>query len=263
MTRPAIDLIHLVWAPLGPDPLRRFISSYLSHPAGAEHRLVLALNGFGDTDRAPWDAVLSGVEHQRVEVPQPEQDLTAYRHVALAGPASRLCFTNSYAEVLADGWLGALSDALDAPGVGLAGATGTWESTFSAAPVWLKPRRLRDFGRFPNPHVRTSSFMLDRELMLGLDWPDVGQDKLAALRLENGRHNITRQVAGRGFATVVVGRDGRAYLPEEWPESATFRAGGQRNLLVADNRTAEYERADPRRRAELARFAWGTSAVGA
>jgi len=55
----------------------------------------------------------------------------------------------------------------------------------------------------------------------------------------------------------VAGRDGRVYGSEEWPASRTFRSGEQDNLLVADNRTEQYHAADPTRRGELARFAWG------
>jgi hypothetical protein len=56
---------------------------------------------------------------------------------------------------------------------------------------------------------------------------------------------------------VVAGRDGRVFDVPGWPRSATFRAGDQANLLVADNRTDDWERATPERRAELTRMAWG------
>ena len=57
---------------------------------------------------------------------------------------------------------------------------------------------------------------------------------------------------------MVVGRDGRSYERDRWRESATFRSGGQRNLLIADNRTAQYEQADPAFKRRLEQMAWGT-----
>jgi hypothetical protein len=256
-----VDLVHLVWAPLGIEPFERFVSSYRAHPAGLEHRLVLVFKEFGDARRsAAWDALAEQVAHRRVDMPDPALDLAAYRRVAVGSDAARLCFTNSAAVVLADGWLAALDSALAAPGVGMAGATGSWESTYTSAPIWLRPFRRRHFGPFPNPHLRTNAFMLDRDLMLDLDWPDVGTDKLAALRLENGRRSISRQVVERGLSLVVAGRDGRVYEEPEWPASGTFRSGAQANLLVGDNRTDQFRDANPARRRELARFAWGTAA---
>jgi hypothetical protein len=73
---------------------------------------------------------------------------------------------------------------------------------------------------------------------------------------------LTRQVQSLGLETLVVGRDGRAYPPEQWPASATFRSGGQVNLLVADRRTREYAEAPPELRAQLERLAWGPSGSG-
>jgi len=91
-----------------------------------------------------------------------------------------------------------------------------------------------------------------------LDWP-LPRRKRQAWRLESGRHGITRQILVRGLAAVVVGRDGVAYPPERWRESATFRSGGQANALFADNRTRQYEHASPALRATLERMCWGTA----
>lgn len=256
-----IELVHLVWAPLGPEPFARFLASYRALPAGADHRLTLVFKEFGEgVDRTPWERLAAEVDHRGVEMPAPALDLDAYRHVARRSDAQRLCFLNSEAVVLAAGWLAALDAALDRPGVGAAGATGSWESTYSAAPFWLKPLRRRRFGPFPNPHLRTNAFMLERALMLDLDWPAVGLDKVAALAIENGRDGIGPQIVRHGLETVVVGRDGRSYEPSRWPASGTFRSGTQANLLVGDNRTAQYRDADPALRRRLARMAWGKAA---
>jgi hypothetical protein len=116
--------------------------------------------------------------------------------------------------------------------------------------------RMRSFVPFPNPHVRTNAFMIERSLMLSLEWPAV-RTKTSAWKLENGRPSVTRQVWARDLEALVVGRDGRAFQPPSWPESRTFRSGDQDNLLVADNRTREYAEAPPERRRWLAGLAWG------
>jgi hypothetical protein len=257
-----IELVHLVWAPLGPEPFERFLGSYRRLAAGADHRLTLVFKQFGGgVDRAPWERLAATVDHRSVEMAEPALDLDAYRRVAHASEARRLCFLNSEAVVLAAGWLATLDAALDQPDVGAVGATGSWESTYTAAPIWLKPLRRRRFGPFPNPHLRTNAFMLERQLMLELEWPEVGLDKVAALALENGRDGIASQIARRGLRTVVVGRDGRSYDAPGWPASGTFRSGAQANLLVGDNRTAQYRDADPALRRRLAQMAWGDGAA--
>jgi hypothetical protein len=265
-----IALVHLVWAPLGPRPLREFLSSYHAHPAGAEHELAVVLNGAtadraGRSSREALLAELAGTTHRLIELEQPVLDLAAYGQAARRLEHERVCFVNSYSVVLADGWLGELSRALEEPGVGLAGASASWESQAE----WLRGRVMHwplqlatlrrargDYPRFPNPHVRTTGFATERESLLEMGLDSV-RNKRSAYLLESGRESITRRVQDRGLRAVVVGRDGRAYDVEEWPASRTFRSGEQENLLVADNQTGAYLTASPRLRRRLRRDSWG------
>ncbi|MFI5004962.1 MAG: hypothetical protein ACHQE6_08105 [Solirubrobacterales bacterium] len=261
-----IGLVHLVWAPLGPEPLREFLRSYRAHPAGAEHELVVVLNGGAHADLL---AELRDVEHRLIVLERPALDLPAYGLAAGQLEHERLCFLNSYSTILTDGWLGLLARALDDPGVGLVGATASWESQaewIRGRPVYWPyqlaglPGARRDYPRFPNPHIRTTAFMLERPLLLEMGL-ERAADKRATYLLESGRRSITRQIMERDLRPVVVGRDGRPHELEEWPRSATYRAGGQENLLVADNRTRDWERASPRLRRRLSRDAWGAAAM--
>jgi hypothetical protein len=149
--------------------------------------------------------------------------------------------------------------------VGLVGATGSYESQAELmrgrARYWpLQLARLaqarRDYPRFPNPHVRTSTFMLERTLLAGMGL-ERATDKRAAYLLESGPRSITRLVQEQGLRAVIAGRDGLLYDVEEWAESRTFRSGEQQNLLVADNQTRDYQTASVRRRRRLAKDTWG------
>jgi hypothetical protein len=60
-------------------------------------------------------------------------DLGAYRTAAERLLADRYCFLNSFSRLLVPGWLGHLHAGLTEPGVGLAGATGSWGSIRSYA----------------------------------------------------------------------------------------------------------------------------------
>jgi hypothetical protein len=58
-------------------------------------------------------------------------DLAAYMVAVKRTPAECYCFVNSHSVALAENWLGALQRALEAPGVGLVGASGSWGSVRS------------------------------------------------------------------------------------------------------------------------------------
>jgi hypothetical protein len=271
MTRLAV--VYLAWGPAGIEPVHAFAESYRHHAAGADHELLVALKSVADP--APVRDAFASVEHRELEVSGDVLDLGTYRQVADREDAARLCFLNTTAEVLHAGWLGLLDGALDGDDVGLAGASGSWETPRSGvAPHGLStvravrhaigsrvtwPLRARRFPSFPNPHVRTNAFVLERDLIRDLDWPAVTR-KQAAWSLESGRRSITRQVHERGLRAVVAGRDGRVYLPAEWAGSATFRASEQENLLVADRRTRDFADAGPEERRAQTLAAWGARA---
>lgn len=277
----ALGVVHLVWAPLGLEPVRSFLRSYRAHPPGIAHELVIVLNGAPSeaSGTTPSGAVLSretlltelaGVEHRLIVLDRPALDLAAYGTAARELSHRRLCFLNSYSVILADGWLAVLAQALDGPGTGLAGATASWESQSR----WVRGRvrhwpyqllRLRsarrDYPRFPNPHIRTTAFMVDRAVVLAMNL-DSARDKRDTYLLESGRRSVTRQVLERGLRAVVAGRDGQVYGVKDWAASRTYRSGCQDNLLVADRRTADWQNASPRLRRRLSRDAWGEHYVG-
>lgn len=252
-----ICVIYLIWAPAGRGALERFVASYREHDAGIPHRLLAVFKDFRDESEVEdRRASLDGLAHDETVAEPGLLDLGAYRAVAETVGEPRVCMLNTQSVVLADGWLAALAGELTRPETGLVGATGSWESHLSAAPRPLRPLRRRHFPGFPNPHVRTNAFMLDRELIADLQWP-VARRKRHAYVVESGARSLTRQVLDRGLRARVVGRDRRGYDPAEWPASRTFRAGAQENLLVADNRTRQYADAEPSERERLRRMAWG------
>lgn len=272
-----VGLVHLASGSLGPEPLAAFLRSYAEHDPGVEHDLLVVLNGVGSEAAAePFRALLADHPHGALKVPRLVSDLEAYRGAAEALERPLLCLTNARSVALAPAWLAKLTAKAALADVGAAAATGTWESHLTGASTPLRRgeegalrhavseagrramlrRYRRAFPPFPNPHLRTNAFAIRREVFLSLDWLEP-RSKFAAHALESGRDGMTRQLTGRGLRCVVVGRDGRDHGPDDWPRSATFRAGGQENLLVGDRRTRQYADAGPAERRRLAELAWG------
>lgn len=307
-----IAVVHLVWGPLGPRPLREFMDSYRRHPAGAEHDLVILLNGVAPADGADpaRDALLGelhGVPHRLIELERPLLDLAAYAQAAARLQHEHLCLLNSHSRLLCEGWLASLQAALHLPGVALAGATGSWTSMRSYAlrqlglpsayrRVWPdRGRVFREFHElhaertgappprgalarvhtalaladmtigfpsFPAPHIRTNAFLVPRRLLLGAFGGRLRR-KVDAHRLESGRRSLTALARLAGGRPLVVDRAGRAFEVAEWPDSETFWQADQAGLIVADNQTDTYRRADAARRLLLAQYAWGERAAPA
>lgn len=123
-------------------------------------------------------------------------------------------------------------------------------------------RQTAGFAPFPSPHLRTNGLLIERERWLSI-CRSAPRDKLAAHRMESGRHGFTARLRRQGLDAVVVGRDGRAHRSEQWPDSRTFWQADQENLLIGDNQTDSYRRGDALRRRVLSGYAWGLRAAPA
>lgn len=270
--------MYLAHAASGLASFRTFVESYHRHPAGVEHGLLVVYKGFGES-RDEHRQLLAGLSHREIDVPDRGYDVGSYREASRALESPYVCFLNSASEILSPNWLRMLFDHATRSEVGAAGATGSWESFLtnyeqSSRPPrdafvlerwtryvkrWLKLRRYRaDFFPAPNPHLRTNAFVIERTRWLSLA-PGRLASKEDLWRFESGKQSMTRQLLAQGLEVMVVGRDGVAYPKTQWPASSTFRGGDQRNLLVADNRTRQYDEADEAEKRRLASLAWASA----
>jgi len=299
-TRPRTAVVHLVRHANGLAPYEAFMASYERLEPGLDHELVLLCKGFADADSlAP---VLERAADHRpglVQLPDDGFDLGAYLATAGVLEHERVCFVNSFSEVLATGWLGMLDAALADGRAGAAGATGSWASNlefglylaglptaYSAALPGRRvahaamhelngttPAPMSDWvynvvktaqysprtARFPAIHLRTNAFLVDR-LLFGSLRIGRAATKWATYHLESGRRSITRQLIARGRPPVVVDRCGTSREPQNWHRGDVFWQAGQADLLVADKQTRSYASAPPHVRAILSGQAWGVHA---
>lgn len=273
-----ICVVHLVRKKNGIEPFRNFLDSYLSHPAGIEHELLILFKGFsGRADIGRFEKLLKNVSHTFLILSDFGFDLRPYFVAAEKSDCKYLCFLNSFSLIQDDGWLLKLYCHITKPGVGLVGATGSWGSicpgrltTKKTLPLWkklLRPlvwRAIRGYFRlyfdpFPNSHIRTNGFMVScdtmRKIRCGLLLT-----KMQAYRLESGKNSITRQVERMGLRAIVVGKDGVGYDKNEWDISNTFWRQAQTNLLISDNQTRKYDAEDGEHQSSWESFAWGRAA---
>lgn len=112
-----------------------------------------------------------------------------------------------------------------------------------------------DCGRYPNPHIRTNAFMIERSRLLSLKISSF-VTKRSVYRFEHGRRSLTKQILAQGLKPVVVDRSGNVYDISQWKLSSTFWTDEQENLIISDNRTLDYTQGDSRLRKKLENFAW-------
>jgi len=274
-----ICVAHLVRRVNDFAAFRAFLESYRSCPAGIAHQLLIIFKGFSrEAQLAPYDELLKDFSHQRAFVRDAGFDVRPYVKVARDYPYRFFAFLNSFSRVLVPGWLEAMYRHVRRPRVGIVGATGSHQSILadfqmlrfefrpSRSLLWRAAaigfRHARYFaltrGRFtgfPNYHVRTNGFLVSRDIMSKIRCGPV-LTKWDAYRFESGAAGMTPQIMAAGLTPLVVGADGVAYEPENWPDARTFWISRQENLLISDNQTRAYTNGSEALRDRLAFHAW-------
>lgn len=267
---------HLVRKGNDMEATRSFLDSYIRHPAGIAHDLLVVFKGFASPRECnEYDEMLDGIAHKRAYVRDFGFDIGAYRRVAAEHAYRYLVFLNSFSLIRQPGWLEIMYRHARQDGIGVVGATGSYQSLLTdfvmmrqragdaRVPHWHQTRRtLRylmsvrtRFPVFPNPHVRTNAFLIAAEVFRRIRCPSVFS-KWGAYRLESGTHGLTQQILDAGLKPVLVGRDGHAYEVPDWLASRTFWIAEQQNVLVDDKQTISYLSGPPERQELFSYTAW-------
>lgn len=258
-----------------------FFEAYRAHPPGCPHELIVIAKGWSEIEgRDMLERMAKEHAASIIDLPDDGYDWGAYMRLAPHLSHKWICFLNTHSRPLAAGWLNLMLKHVQSTGVGAVGATASWGTMI---PTWpsLKPRwewrllhypirlarnafifamNVRHFPYFPNPHLRSNAFLVRRKLFNEfVQIRDIPHNKRDAHRLESGKIGFTRYLINRGLTPLVVGLNGMSYEPLQWISSDTFRVPHQHNLLISDNQTMAYEKANQNLKRRLEISAWGQS----
>jgi hypothetical protein len=252
---PDVAVVYIAWGPVrkAPAPFYRFLETYCTYLSGINHRLYIIFKGF-DSAVACLKArkIFARVEHTPIFTGEEGFDIGAYFEAASQIPQEYICFLNTNSRINSHDWLKKLYVNLTLPGVGLVGATGSFEAS---------PHPAAENDGYPNAHIRSNGFMMRRSDFLSARRGRPLVTKEDAYLFESGLNGFTGTVLQRGQDVLVVGKNGRGYSPPFWPVSDTFRQGDQSNLLILDNRTEDFAQADIGTKQALFNLAWQSGQV--
>lgn len=231
------------------DAITPFAQSYKNQPAGIRHELYVVIKGFDkEHERQKAISTFQGLATKFFEFRDDSFDLGAFAEAATLIKEETVVFLNTFSIIRVSGWLFKLVLALQESGV-LAGSTASYER----CPVVSKAFP----SKFPNPHIRTNAFIVDRNFFLRAVEKRKFRTKSDAFDFESGPNSMTAVAISEGHAPVIAGANGESFSCQLWPRSGTFRVGRQSNLLVSDNQTDYFDRAKLVKRIALSHGAWG------
>ena len=229
--------------------IERFIDSYIKFEPGLEHKLYIVFKGFENED--DLSKILSLVEqipHEKIELGDRNFDIGAYISASKIVTEEKILFLNTHSEILRKDWLLNIAKHLDKENIALVGCTASLESLNI---------KYANIPKYPNAHIRTNAFMTYRELFITLTKGDVIIEKIDAFHFESGQNSLTNRIHTKGYKCVLAGANGVGYMQSRWSASQTFRLSSQRNLIIADNQTRNFEELSFVRKLFWTFGAWG------
>lgn len=245
-----IDVVYLAYynKELGYDisTVEKFLDTYNNRPAGMEHNLFVIAKNW--TDKALYEDLSELIKRnntQIIDLPDDGLDFGAYIRAARLLKNEYVLFLGSSMEILSDNWLAKLYKPFELDSkIQLVGPMGSWAKGLTE--------------KFPNPHIRTTSFLIKRELFLSYTltqkFPKIKDD---TWKMEHGTNSLSSYIASKGYKFVIVDSDGKIIQPEDWPESHTYFCMGESKLLMGDKWCRHYSTLDELHQLKTAMVEWG------
>lgn len=278
-----VSVIYLFYIPYGSLQLLNFINSYKSNNAGYYHDLVIVFKGMShETETQPFIEILN--EHKLqfsvLNYTGEGLDVNAYYWAATQMKNEYLFFLNTSSVLLAENWLLKFARNLSAD-IGIIGSTASWQSYYSTIFFtnkfgWKKNKSfvinfrkyklfIKNlcywrflFPSFPNPHIRTNAFIVNRIKYMSIK-PKIINTKFKAYLFESGKNNLTSRFLQMGLQVLVMDKYGNLYKSLDWKLSKTYWSFNQENLLVSDNQTENYQHASEEKKKTMSKIAWGNN----
>jgi hypothetical protein len=262
-------VVYLLYYPIAQKTLKEFIKSYKKYESGNNHELLICFKGFDSFYANKWKKKISiKFKFFKDYDDKNDYDIGSFFRVAKIYSDRLILFLNSYAYPNCNNWLKILIDNYENNSV--VGAHGSYGSISSQC-LSFKYKNLSIYQSikyglvhffycklFPNPHIRTSNFLIKAKDFLGLK-VDKNKfvKKIFTNYFESGRFGMSNQLLKKGFKLLIVNLENKKFNIHDWINSKTAFLKNQEKLVISDHRTREFDLLSEDKKKELINMNWG------
>ena len=122
-----------------------------------------------------------------------------------------------------------------------------------------KAKFIKNFNKFPNPHIRTSSFLIKGQILLDYMINRKINNKEDTWKIESGKDSLTNYFKIKKFNFYIVNSDGHKFDNKQWKLSKTFNYLDQSKSIISDKHTRKYLSLNEKDKYEVQIKTWGKS----
>ena len=232
------------------DSLIDFKLNYLKFHSGYSHELLICFKLLNENDLKMIKKHLDGIDYISFidDETKNDYDFGSYKRVALRYRERDIFFINSHSYPICEKWLQKLMKYKDENT--LIGTSASNESLINSTSLkkpykifsylFKKLRLKKAFNKFPNPHIRTSSFLIKGQILLDYMINKEINNKEDTWRIESGKDSLTNYFEINKFDFFVVNSDGHKFQKNQWMFSETFNYLDQTKSIISDKHTRKY-----------------------
>ena len=285
-----IDVIYLArgvdW---GLNAAKTFIESYKKHPAGYPHHLIIAAKAWNTMPEEYQELKRLAEELNAIVIDLPDDgfEFTAYYRCALNLHSDFILCMTSSSVIQADNWLEKFAQKInDNKLLKMIGTCGSWAPTPKYDMIeWSQLKKQytkkdlkyyydkylykikcllqyikykNQFSNFPNYHIRTNAFIIDRNLYIEyFNQKHKPKTKMDCYCYESGKFSLTNYICSNNYKLGILGKDNILYNKKDWNKSRTFCAQDTSNIIIRDKYDTYFKNLSSIKRCIYEKIIWG------
>ena len=234
--------------------IEKFIENYKKYKSGIDHSLLICFKKLKEKDILLIKKYLEKIDHALFVDPIEinDFDFGSYKRVAQLYHNKRILFLNSHSYPICNNWLSMLINSNNINS--LVGTSASNESIFDAIKLKKKYKIFsylikkfflkKKFHSFPNPHIRTSSFLIYGQLLLDYMIDKKIKTKENAWEIESGKKSLTNYFKEKNYPIYIVNSEGKKFTEINWMYSETYCYSNQSKSIISDKHTRKYDALD-------------------
>lgn len=251
-----IAVLYLCRKDNNKDSFFNFLNSYKSFESGIEHDFYIILKGYKESDDISWiKSELKNIDYSFIYCIDKGFDIYAYFYSSKKVKNKYVMFINSFSQINCDDWLFNLFTRLSESTI-CVGCSGSWESlssTFYYKRIYHCTNYLKKifnafiylflriiFPKFPNIHLRTNSFIINRKFFIEYNLKRAFKFKVQAWHFESGRRSLTNFIKSKNKNFGIVDKNANFYDENNLNKSNVYAKLNESTALIIDNQILSF-----------------------
>ena len=262
-------LIAYLCSPYIPQKsMENFLNHYKRYKPGTEHRLLICYKNLSIEQISKFRKKLKKIKHEEFldRVKKNDFDFGTFKRVAEKYKNNLIFFMNGHSYPVIKNWLKYYYANYVSKSIIVSSAS--YESIFSKSFYRLHTdnyfiffykiiKYFFMFYPFPNPHFRTTNFLILGNDLLKYKYLENVKNKERAWAIESGKNSIYNFFKKNKFKIFLVNSENKIFSEQEWYKSETYAFKNQQKKIMSDNHVRKYSKLSKKDKEKKRLVVWG------